>query len=235
MNLIVLFPEDFVSEGRVRLTGRRQEHVLAIHKAKPNDVLRVGLVNGRLGRGTITRIDQELLDLDVVFDQEPPSALGVTLILSLPRPPVIRRTILTAVSLGVKKIFLINAYRVEKTFWQSHALLDSELRQQIILGLEQAQDTVWPDIQLRPQFKPFVEDELPGIIAGTRAFLAHPGPSSDCPVGIAGPVTLSVGPEGGFIPFEVEKFLSLGFEPVSLGQRILRVECAVPALLGRFL
>ncbi|MDB2481016.1 16S rRNA (uracil(1498)-N(3))-methyltransferase, partial [Porticoccaceae bacterium] len=38
---------------------------------------------------------------------------------------------------------------------------------------------------------------------------------------------------GGFIPYEIDKLNQVGFESVHLGQRILRVENAVPALVSR--
>ena len=44
---------------------------------------------------------------------------------------------------------------------------------------------------------------------------------------------LAIGPEGGFIPYEVEKLVEAGLKPVHLGPRILRVETAVPVLLSR--
>ena len=50
-----------------------------------------------------------------------------------------------------------------------------------------------------------------------------------------GPWAILIGPEGGFIPYEVEALQRAGCEPVSLGPRPLRVEQAVPALLGRLL
>jgi len=48
-----------------------------------------------------------------------------------------------------------------------------------------------------------------------------------------GPLTLVVGPEAGFVPFEVELLRAQGIVEIGLGPRILRVETAVVALLAR--
>jgi|TARA_B110000459_G_C16312713_1_gene359937 RsmE family RNA methyltransferase len=135
--------------------------------------------------------------------------------------------------MGVKKIYLINSSRVEKSFWQSPFLKPEALEEQLILGLEQARDTVMPEIFLRKLFKPFVEDELGEIVAGSKALVAHPIAAAACPVDSQSPITLAIGPEGGFIPYEVEKLIEVGFQSVHLGPRILRVENAVPALISR--
>ncbi|HAB91342.1 MAG TPA: 16S rRNA (uracil(1498)-N(3))-methyltransferase, partial [Pseudomonas sp.] len=100
-------------------------------------------------------------------------------------------------------------------------------------GLEQARDTVLPEIILAKRFKPFVEDELPAMAANTRGLIAHPGDYPECPRALSEPVTLAIGPEGGWIPYEVELLSQAGLNPVQLGERILRVETAVPALLAR--
>jgi RsmE family RNA methyltransferase len=234
MNLILLFPDDFVDGAScVRLQGRRLRHVLDIHRASVNDELCVGLAGGRVGTGRVTKQNETVLEMEVILSHAPPPALPVMLVLALPRPKVLRRVLRSVSSMGVKRIILLNSFRVEKSFWQSPFLGEARLKEQLILGLEQARDTILPEVMLRPQFKPFVQDELATLIQGTLPLVAHPAASASCPHNIGRPVTLVVGPEGGFIPFEIELLVSHGFSAVHLGDRILSVETAVPALLSR--
>ena len=135
--------------------------------------------------------------------------------------------------MGIKEIALINSYRVEKSFWRSPALAPDSIREQLILGLEQGVDTYLPRVTLHPLFKPFVEDELTVWSEGTRRIVCHPDTPIPCPNQLSEPVTLAIGPEGGFIPYEVDKLESVGFQAVNLGPRILRVETAIPFVLGR--
>lgn len=233
MNLILLFKDDFIDTQRVRLHGRRTQHVLAVHRARVGDALRVGLVNAQIGSGVITALASDALEMEVVLDHPPPPPLPLTLLLALPRPKSLKKVVQAATAMGVKRIVLMSTWRVEKSFWDSPVLAPEGLREQLVLGLEQARDTVLPEITLRRRFKPFVEDEVPDIVLGTRALLAHPPAARPCPRDVQGPVTLAVGPEGGFIPYEVDLLQAHGFAAVSLGPRSLRVEHAVPALLGR--
>jgi 16S rRNA (uracil1498-N3)-methyltransferase len=234
MNLILLFDDDFTDgTARARLSGRRVRHVVAVHRAQVGDSLRVGRLNGDLGSGVITALSAEALEMEVALDQRPPAALPVTLLLALPRPKSLKKVLQAATAMGVKRIVLMNTWRVEKSFWESPVLQPAALREQMLLGLEQACDTILPEITLRRRFKPFVEDEVPALIGETRALLAHPAAHQTCPRDVQRAVTLAVGPEGGFIPYEVEMLEARGFAAVSLGARRLRVEHAVPALLGR--
>lgn len=233
MNLIILFPEDFTEATRVTLTGRRHAHIQQVHRAAPGDRLKVGLLDGAIGRGQVLAIDDNRVELEVTLQQSAPAPLPLTVILALPRPKMLKRIIEHVTTLGAKRIYLVNAYRVEKSYWQSPWLQPEKLRELCLLGLEQAVDTRMPTIELRKRFKPFVEDELDEIAADSRRLVAHPVTDSPCPVDMDEPVTLAVGPEGGFIPYEVEKLQEQGFEGVHLGPRILRVETALPVLLGR--
>lgn len=234
MNLILLFQNDFIDNtNRVRLQGRRLRHVLDVHRAQTGDSLRVGLLGARMGFGRILALDADTLKMEVNLDQEPPQALPVTLVLALPRPKVLRRVLRSACAMGVKRIILMNAQRVEKSFWQSPFLKREHLDEQLVLGLEQARDTILPRIELHTRFIPFVEDELPGLIKGTLGLVAHPAAAEAFPCSRGQAVTLVIGPEGGFIPYEIDKLVSLGFTPVTLGERILSVETAIPSLLAR--
>ncbi len=192
------------------------------------------MINGKMGTATVTRLTSQETELTLSLTAPPPPPLPCTVLLALPRPKMLRRTLQTLSAMGVKEIHLINSFRVEKSFWQSPFLKEQALRDQLILGLEQAKDTLLPEIHLHKRFKPFVEDELPELCTGKRCLVAHPG--DGCLSGYnqsTQATVLAIGPEGGFIEYEIKKFNELGFKNLSLGPRILRVENAVPVLLAK--
>lgn len=233
MNLLLLEDGDFIAEDRVRLSGRRLKHLLEVHRAEAGDSLRIGRLNGLMGSGQLLHLDEQYAELSVLLDQPAPEKLPITLLLALPRPKMLRRVLQTVSSMGVARLVLLNSYRVEKSFWQTPFLEPAAIREQLILGLEQARDSVLPEVIIEKRFKPFVEDQLPAIAAGTLGLIGHPGDYPACPRAVTQAVTLAIGPEGGWIPYEVEKLAEAGLQPVQLGVRILRVETAVTALLAR--
>jgi RsmE family RNA methyltransferase len=233
LNLILLSKEDLTG-ARVVITGRRNKHILEFLKPVAGSQLCVGLVNGKIGLGRVIAIDGRSVEMEVLFYKDPPRPVPGTLIIAMPRPLVFNRLLGHIAALGIKKIILIHSKRVEKSYWKSPVLKEENIRAQLMLGLEQAKDTIMPEVLRRMRFKPFVEDELPAIIKGTSAFVAHPeGAAGVLPCCIKGAFTLAIGPEGGFLPDEIEAFKRAGCKCVSLGDRILRVETAVVAALGR--
>lgn len=233
VNLILLDPDDFVSPDRVRLTGRRLEHVRGVCRAASGDELRVGAIGGKLGTGRIARLDDQALELEVRLEDPPPPPLPVTLALALPRPPVLRRVLQQATALGVKHFLLLHSRRVEKSYWQSSGLREAALEAQLRLGLEQARDTLLPRVETRRRFLAFAEDELPGLSRRGPVLLADPGAPRQHTMPSGDHTTLIVGPEGGFLPFELGRLVAGGAQPIGLGERVLRVETAVVALLAR--
>jgi RsmE family RNA methyltransferase len=152
---------------------------------------------------------------------------------------VLRRVLQAVASLGARRIVLVNAQRVEKSYFDTPFLEPGELERNLVLGLEQARDTVLPELLVRKRFKPFVEDELEVLWpkATCSRLLAHPGAMGGparASLGKSGsPAVLAIGPEGEWIPYEVELLEAYGFTPFCLGPRILRVETAVPFAFGQ--
>lgn len=233
MNLLLLEDADYLSSERVLLQGRRLLHMQEVQRVVVGDTLRVGKIGGLLGTATVMHMAHDAAELAITLDYPPPPKLPLTLLLALPRPKMLRRVLQTVASMGVPKVILLNSYRVEKSFWQTPFLAPEVIREQLILGLEQARDSVLPEVLIEKRFKPFVEDRLGDIAANTLGLVGHPGDYPACPRAVSGPVTLAIGPEGGWIPYEIEHFQNAGLLPVQLGERILRVETAVTALLAR--
>lgn len=235
MNLILLEENDFTAPNTVTLVGRRLQHVLAVHRASVGDTLRVGLINGLMGDGVINSLDTDALQLSVKLNQAPPAKQSVILLLALPRPKMLKRILQMVTTLGIEQLILLNSYRVEKSFWQSPWLSETAIREQLVLGLEQARDTVLPRVMLAQRFKPFVEDQLPTLLEGRCGWLGHPIDGVTCPSDVREPQLLAIGPEGGFIPYEVEMLQRAGLQTIDLGPRILRVETAVAVALAKLL
>lgn len=228
---IVLLPENTLIEPILMIDESRQvEHIQKQLKLNVGDTLKVGIQGGLRYLTQVVAIAGHKVDVKILSTEDIPSKRAVTLVLALPRPKVLRRIIMDAVTLGVEEIILIHSYRVDKSYWQSPLL--TQIDDYIVLGLEQAGDTIAPQVKLYKRFKPFVEDILPVMIQPKRpVFVAHPYVHTT-QHHMSEPCCLVIGPEGGFIAYEIELFEKYGCKTVSLGNRILRTETAIPYVLG---
>ncbi|MDZ7641214.1 MAG: 16S rRNA (uracil(1498)-N(3))-methyltransferase [Desulfurivibrio sp.] len=233
MNLILIDPGE-IQDSRVLLTDQRARHIRKILRSQVGDHLRLGIIGGSLGQGLVLHLDRDTVLLELHCSTPPPAKAATDLILALPRPIMLNRVLAQATAMGVGRIMLINAERVEKSFWQSSQLRTERLQAALWQGLAQAMDTQPPVLTLHRRFRPFVEDELPPLTTHyPRRLLAHPAPAvtaADAPA--PGRQLLTIGPEGGWRDSEITAFTSQGFQFFSLGPRILRVDTAVPALLA---
>ena len=232
MNLILLHEKDIIN-GEVEITGKKLRHIFSYINPSVGDTLKTGILTGLMGEGIVTEINDQKLALTLSMHDTPPPPLHLKLVLAMPRPKVLNRVIQHASAMGIKEIYIIKTWRVEKSYWESPMIEEENLHKQMITGLEQGKDTILPEINIRKRFKPFIEDELPSIIDRSMALVAHPAEQRQCPRDVNSPVTLAIGPEGGFIPYEIDALENIGFNTISLGERILRVETALPLLVGR--
>ena len=227
---------DFRDDGFVVIRGRRFDHLRNIVKISPAQQLEAGLLNGKMGTAHLQELHADHLVLRFHPERDPPRAPALTLLLALPRPLMLKRTLQAISSFGVKQIHLFHSTKVEKSFWQSHDLAEAVIEQQLVLGLEQAKDTRLPAVHLHRQWKPFIEQTAPTLAASACALVAHPGTSdTQLPSSLNTATVLAIGPEGGFTEKEIAQLRACGFKTVHCGERILRVETVVPALLGKLL
>jgi 16S rRNA (uracil1498-N3)-methyltransferase len=234
MNCLLIEEEEIDSRtNRVRITGRRRLHAAKILRSVVGDSLRVGVIGSRLGSGCVLRLDETVLELELELDRESLPKRPLHLVLALPRPPVFRRLLSTIASLGVEDLLVVGTARTEKSFWQSRVIRPEEVRERLLLGLEQSSDSILPRVEFQRFFEPLVSEILPPRIVGRHALVPHPTAKLACPHVTEDPVTVFVGPEGGFVDFEIARLEEIGFEAISLGQRVLRVEPVIPLLVGR--
>lgn len=237
MNLILLDKQQ-ISENSAILTGQQAIHITKTLRSKQGDRLRVGIINGLSGSGLIRDLAPGRIEIEINATDQPPPKSPTGLILALPRPIMLKRVLAQAASLGVARIFLINANRVEKSFFGASQMEDKKLREALLLGLEQAMDTVLPEISVHQRFRPFVEDFLPEVAKGCPVKLvAHPDGEKNLDrttfSSPASPALIAIGPEGGWVDFEIDLLRKQEFRKFSLGPRILRVDTAVPAILSQ--
>lgn len=242
MNLILIHPHELDSAGRVRLGGERAEHIRTVLKAAPGKPLKIGLLGGPKGSGTVDEISGKEVILRCEFKEKIPPRPAVDLLLALPRPKVMKRLWAQLAALGVGRIVLANAEKVERYYFDSHVLEPDFYTARLIEGLQQAGDTLLPEVQIVRQLKPFLEDELDTVFPRSGArLIADPSGArnifqtleeSGKKVPNSGNVLIAVGPEGGWTPYELELFAAHGFQVFHAGSRILRTDTACVALLS---
>lgn len=235
MNLILLEAGDIDASGMARLTGRRAGHVIDVLRAVPGQEIRVGLVDGPHGHGTVVRLEAGTVTLQCQLEEEPPPRPPVDLLLAVPRPKVLRRLWAQLAALGVGRIILTNAERVERNYFDTHVLDAAIYRPLLIEGLEQARDTRLPRVSVHRRFRPLIEDELDQLSSAPHRLVASPASDRRVSEALAARparVLLAVGPEGGWNRFELDLLAAHGFVDIGMGPRTLRSDTATVALLA---
>jgi 16S rRNA (uracil1498-N3)-methyltransferase len=236
VNVLLCDRHEVGGDGTVSLTDARAAHVRTVLRAVAGDAIRVGVVDGSRGRGEVLTIDESQVVLRLDLDAEAPPLPSVDLLLAVPRPKVLRRLWAQLAALGVGRIILTNAAKVERNYFDTHVLDEAVYRPLLIEGLQQAGDTRLPRVSIHRRFRPLVEDDLAPARDGERRLVAHPrGERSLFTVVGAAParrVLLAIGPEGGWTAFELDLLSRAGFEAISLGDRTLRTDTACVAVLA---
>ena len=236
MNLIILEPGEVGQAGAVSLSGARAAHLLTVLKAARGHDVRVGVLDGPCGVGTVEAVVDGTVELRCTFEASAPPRPRVDLLLALPRPKVMRRLWAQLAALGVGQIILTNAERVERHYFDTHVLTPECYRPLLVEGLQQARDTWLPKVSIHRQFRKLIEAELDGLFGSGLRLVADP--ATQGPVGaldrrsVGERILLAIGPEGGWNAFELKLLEEHGFQPIGMGPRTLRTDTACIALLA---
>lgn len=245
MNLLLVERHE-ITGSEVVLRDRRAEHLRKVLRAEPDRILRAGIVGGGVGTARVVRIDAREAVLELDIPDRPAPTSEIDLVVALPRPQALHRLLQTAAAMGVGRLALVNAWRVEKSFFHTPSLEPDKVRRHLLLGAEQGMTTHLPEVSVEKLFVPFVERLKQAAQDGAAQdgepplyLVAHPETDlaiEDVFFQEVSPrrprrIVLAVGAEGGWIDREIRTLGEAGFRAVSLGEPILRVETAVAGAL----
>jgi 16S rRNA (uracil1498-N3)-methyltransferase len=249
VNLIILEPGEIGPSGLADLAGVRAIHLLKVLGVATGDSVRIGLLDGPHGIGVVESVDatggddpdgQTKIRPSVVlrcrFEAALPPRPPVDLLLALPRPKVMRRLWAQLAALGVDRIILTNAAKVERQYFDTHFLAPEVYTPLLIEGLQQAKATRLPRVSVHKRLKVLIEDDLTTLSAVDIRLMAEPAAPAVSvvmnPVSESARVLLAVGPEGGWNEFEHRLLSAHGFVACGLGARTLRTDTACIALIA---
>lgn len=235
MNLLLLDRAEIDANSHAQLRGRRAAHLQTVLRVAVGDTIRTGILDGPIGTARVLAIATDLVEVSVTCETTVPLCHD-TLLLAVPRPKVLQRMLEHAAALGFAQIVLFRSWRVEKSHLDSKQLLPAVQEEHLRLGLEQSQRTQLPRVQFFPLFRPFVEDHLAKLILPQHRFCAHPSAATstaELRLTKSAALALAIGPDGGFLPYEVAQLAQHGFLPVRLGPHPLRTESALSVLHGQ--
>ncbi len=236
MNLLLIEREE-LSRSQVVLDDGRAKHLRDVLGVRPGRFVKIGVIDGPRGRGEVLWVDDETVRLRCELGPDGPTSPRVDLVLALPRPKVLKRLWAPLATLGVGHIYLTNAKRVERFYFDSHAVTPEVYRPRLIEGLAQARDTWLPKVEIHKFLRKLVEDVIDERHASDRCLIADPTYEASPLVALRGTapdrrVLLALGPEGGWDPFERDLLQRHGFAGIGIGPRILRLDTAVVSLLA---
>ena len=236
MNIILLEQHEAADPAVVCLDDGRSRHIVDVLKATPGQTIQIGIIDGPEGVGTVLSVARGAVTLRCEFESEPSPRPAVDLLLALPRPKVMKRLWAQLAALGVGRILLVNASKVERQYFDTHVLTPDCYRPLLLEGLQQARDTRLPVVSLHRRLKVLIEDELDSMTDEATRLMADPLAAN--PVGAAIATSrpdrclLAVGPEGGWTDFERDLLRAHRFHSVSMRPRPLRSDTACIALLA---
>jgi len=191
------------------------------------DTFDVGVVNGPAGKATITALCSDSMGITAEWGAIPPLPPSVFLLVGMCRPGTARKIITTVPTLGVRGIIFAQAGRSDPAYAESSLWKTLEWQELLIKGTEQAFNTHLPELHVCDDMQ-----SATGLLSSKQSHLvALDVYEGACSLGsisfkAADSVCLAIGPERGWNTNDRAVLRDCGFQLVSLGSRVMRVETA---------
>ena len=219
----VLVPPGSAVIGQRTPLDESEAHHLRVRRAGEDENVEVLDGAGLNGTGVLVRAGAKWL-VEIRSAERKPSQPELTLAVAAGDRERFTWMAEKAVELGVTRLVPVETARtvgVASRIRQSHI---EKLRRVVLEATKQC-GAVWAPAVEEPTS---LTDFLPGS-AGGNGWLADPAGAAPAADLDNTPLTILVGPEGGFSPEEREAILGAGYRPVALGLNTLRFETAALA------
>jgi RsmE family RNA methyltransferase len=225
----ILYHKSELAYNKLLLTDSRATHIIQVLKPDLDAELRTGEINGPLSSGKVLKVENQKVLLEI-SEGKTPARPKLDVLLALPRPKVLKRLLPQIAAMGVDQLYITNAERVEKYYFDTHVLSDSFIQKALLEGMQQSGDTCLTQVSIIRELPSFLgQSDFP-----ENKWLLHPdaeGSLLTTPM-IPGRYILAIGPEGGWRTNEIELFEKLDFEKVGLFKGVLRSDTACIAAMG---
>ncbi|MEM1062029.1 MAG: RsmE family RNA methyltransferase [Planctomycetota bacterium] len=216
-------PEGSAYEGREAvLPPDEARHAATVLRAKAGDAVELFDGAGRRVAAELAEVGKRRVVVRAVGEptETPAPDRPFTLAVAAPKGDRFRWLVEKATELGVDRLRLVTTER--SVVEPGGGKLDKAAAAVIAACKQCGRDRLMP-IEAALPFGRYVVDE-----ASDHRVIAVP--TADEPLSAAGgPTACLIGPEGGFTDAEVDTAVAAGWEPVSLGRHVLRVETAAVA------
>ena len=213
--------------GLITVQGPESHHLATVCRFRPGDQVCLFNGDGHEYAATVASVARRSVTLDILAVETPLRELEARIEVAAPVPKGDRAQFLLEklTELGVRTFVPL---RTQRSVVHPRETKLDRLQRTVIEASKQCGRNILLRVGPLVNWSDYCgRSDLPGL-----RIVAHPeGASGSWPTGPA--AALAVGPEGGFTQEEIEQARAHGWQVVSLGPRILRIETAAIVLAAR--
>lgn len=226
-----------IDQSETELPAEEAHHALHVLRKGPGDQLSLFDGRGRVATGRIAKAGRKSVRVAIeeLSAPEPPPAREIVLAVALPKGERTRWLVEKATEIGVSRLIPL---RTERSVVDPRPSRLARLRQTVIAACKQSGRNRLMEIEDPIAFPEWLNEnstsaaqlvcDRSGLPINSRVPRISSFDHSRAPQ----EVHVSIGPEGGFSPYELQAARSLGATVVRLGDAILRVETAAIVAAG---